>query len=122
MQGEYVAAEKIENIYLRSTLVAQVFVYGDSLHSVLLAVVVPDEDGARAWCRAQGRDPATSLAVLCADADFTKAVLDDIVKVSKENKLQVRCTKGLICVCGVTGTAAGMSPIALPHNLLLTSP
>lgn len=30
-QGEYIAPEKIENIYLRSKPVAQVFVYGESL-------------------------------------------------------------------------------------------
>lgn len=30
-QGEYIAPEKIENVYMRSEPVAQVFVYGESL-------------------------------------------------------------------------------------------
>lgn len=78
-QGEYIAPEKIENIYMRSDAVAQVFVHGDSLQvgplfktasfsrtkstlneihlhvvclqACLVAVVVPDPDFLSDWTR-----------------------------------------------------------------------
>lgn len=43
-QGEYVAPEKLENIYVQASLIGQVFVYGDSLQSFLVAIVVPDPE------------------------------------------------------------------------------
>ena len=43
-QGEYVAPEKLENIYVQASLVGQIFVHGDSLQNYLIAIVVPDPD------------------------------------------------------------------------------
>ena len=43
-QGEYIAPEKIENILVKHPLVSQVYVYGESIKTCLVAVVVPDQE------------------------------------------------------------------------------
>uniref|UniRef100_A0A8C1Q8X9 Long-chain-fatty-acid--CoA ligase n=1 Tax=Cyprinus carpio TaxID=7962 RepID=A0A8C1Q8X9_CYPCA len=53
-QGEYIAPEKIENIYIRSEAVAQTFVHGDSLQACLVAIIVPDPDFLPGWAKKRG--------------------------------------------------------------------
>lgn len=40
-QGEYIAPEKLENVLSKSHYINQIFVYGDSFQSYLVAIVVP---------------------------------------------------------------------------------
>merc|ERR1711860_241771 len=40
-QGEYVATEKLEQIYSESFYISQVFVHGDSLKSCIVGIIVP---------------------------------------------------------------------------------
>ncbi|TMW67699.1 hypothetical protein Poli38472_011319 [Pythium oligandrum] len=88
-QGEYVAAEKIENIYLKCKYIAQVFVYGDSFQSVLVGVAVPDPDVAMTWATRKGLSKEEStLDKLLKNSDFQKDVMDEMTRVGKEEKLR----------------------------------
>ena len=69
-QGEYVAAEELENIFQKAAVVGQIFVYGDSFKTVLVAVVVPDFDALRGWAAQQGLS-TDDKAALCADPRTT---------------------------------------------------
>merc|ERR1719410_797548 len=40
--GEYIAAEKVEGVYAKAGLVGQIWIYGNSFKSFVVAVVVPD--------------------------------------------------------------------------------
>jgi len=83
-QGEYIAPEKIENVYGKAPFVAQSFVYGDSYQSVLVAIVVPDFDAMKDWLRTN--NISGSHEELCRNDKVKQAVLADMNKVGKEAK------------------------------------
>lgn len=85
-QGEYVAPEKLENINVQASLIAQNFVYGDSLQRELVSVVVVDPEQAEKWAKAKGKK--MDMKALCQDPDLKKAVLDEISAIAKNEKLQ----------------------------------
>ncbi|XP_019939763.1 long-chain-fatty-acid--CoA ligase 1-like isoform X1 [Paralichthys olivaceus] len=86
-QGEYIAPEKIETIYLRSDAVAHVFVHGDSLQACLVAVVVPDPDFLSGWTK-KTLGLEGNYQDLCGRADVKAAILEDMVRLGKEGGLK----------------------------------
>ncbi|XP_006153989.1 long-chain-fatty-acid--CoA ligase 5 isoform X2 [Tupaia chinensis] len=85
-QGEYIAPEKIENIYIRSRLVSQIFVHGDSLRSFLVGVAVPDTDVLPSFAAKLGLKG--SFEELCQNQIIKKAILEDLQKIGKEGGLK----------------------------------
>uniref|UniRef100_A0A3B4E258 Arachidonate--CoA ligase n=1 Tax=Pygocentrus nattereri TaxID=42514 RepID=A0A3B4E258_PYGNA len=84
-QGEYISPEKIENIYIRSEPVSQLYVHGDSLQSCLVGIVVPDPEVMPSWAQKKGLEG--SYEDLCRNMVSFKAILDDLVRLGKASGL-----------------------------------
>jgi len=87
-QGEYIAPEKLENVFVQSKWVAQCFVYGDSLKASIVAIVVPDAEVLKEWTKAQNRTDSNDIVGLCKDPQICKMIQDDIAAVGKTNQLR----------------------------------
>ncbi|KFO89788.1 Long-chain-fatty-acid--CoA ligase 5 [Buceros rhinoceros silvestris] len=85
-QGEYIAPEKIENVYIRSAPVAQVFVHGESLRSFLIAIVVPDSETLPEFAAKLG--VKGSYEDICKNPVVKKAILEDMVRLGNEAGLK----------------------------------
>ncbi|KAM9780930.1 long-chain-fatty-acid--CoA ligase 6 [Syngnathus typhle] len=84
-QGEYISPEKIENIYIRSEPVAQLYVHGDSLQSCLVGIVVPDPEVMPTWAKKKGI--LGTYKDLCKNTELKKAILEDLVRLGKAGSL-----------------------------------
>jgi long-chain acyl-CoA synthetase len=49
-QGEYIAPEKLENIYVQCAYVAQAWIYGDSLRDHVIGFFVVDPENTKKYC------------------------------------------------------------------------
>lgn len=86
-QGEYIAPEKIENVYANNNYVAQAFVYGDSLQSTLIAVIVPDEEVLKGWAK-ENKMADKSFAELCSADEVNKFILKTVQAHGKAHDLK----------------------------------
>jgi len=53
-QGEYIAVEKVEAVYSKSPVVSQLWVYGNSFKSTVMAVIVPNAEYVVAHAKGKG--------------------------------------------------------------------
>jgi len=92
-QGEYVALEKIENLYSSNPLVAQLYVHGEGLQSYLVGVLVPDPvQFATLVSELNGKKIApediTALSAACRDEHVIAHILTLLSKVAEHNELK----------------------------------
>ncbi|KAF8894464.1 hypothetical protein BD779DRAFT_1745129 [Infundibulicybe gibba] len=92
-QGEYVALEKIENLYTSAPIVGQIYVHGDSLQAFLLAVVIPDpiqlaSIASKVYGKPVSPDNLGVLAEACNDEKINAHVLDSLTREGQKNGLK----------------------------------
>lgn len=83
-QGEYVAPEHIENVYARSKYVAQSFVYGESLKTSIIAVVVPDFEVLYGSIAERLNMLDVSHEDLCKNSSIKEAIFEDMISIGKK--------------------------------------
>uniref|UniRef100_A0A914R653 AMP-binding enzyme C-terminal domain-containing protein n=1 Tax=Parascaris equorum TaxID=6256 RepID=A0A914R653_PAREQ len=84
IQGEYITPEKIENVYIHSKFVAQLFVHGESLKSCLVAIVVPDEEVLLKSSADILNIHDVSFEELCSNKEVKKMILVDMLDIGKK--------------------------------------
>ncbi|KAK9806148.1 hypothetical protein WJX72_003254 [[Myrmecia] bisecta] len=85
-QGEYVAVEKLEGVFSECSAVSQIWVYGSSYESFLLAVVVPESRDLMAWAKEQGL--AADFAEVCKNPKAVQHVQEELTKTGKAARLK----------------------------------
>jgi len=85
-QGEYVAVEYLENIYLRSKFISQIFVFGNSFKNHLVAVAVPDEEVLLPFARLN--NIPGDMVNICNNPIIKRAIFADIQAIGNHAKLK----------------------------------
>ena len=86
-QGEYIAPEKLENVYCQCPYISQIHVHGDSLQSFLIAVIVPDFEVIETWIKGQEEcKVGSSQEEICNSEEIKKLMLDSMNQLATANK------------------------------------
>ncbi|KAL1558374.1 Long-chain-fatty-acid--CoA ligase 2 (Long-chain acyl-CoA synthetase 2) (Fatty acid activator 2) [Salvia divinorum] len=85
-QGEYVALEHLEKVYGITPITEDIWVFGDSFKSMLVAVVVPNEENATKWAQKSGHKG--SFLDLCTLDQLREYILLELKATAERNKLR----------------------------------
>ncbi|KAF8725774.1 hypothetical protein HU200_020329 [Digitaria exilis] len=84
--GEYVAVEYLEKLYGFPPIVEDIWVYGDSFKSNLVAVVNPHEENTMKWAESNGYKG--SFGEICRLESLKEYTLKELTAVAQKNKLR----------------------------------
>lgn len=101
--GEYISLGRVESVLKTCTLVDNLFVYGNSLHTYLVAVVAPNLKQLQRIARRLGRDEDfvanATVKDLCQDAEVTKAAEVAILEYARGSGLLKTEVPGKVKLC-----------------------
>ncbi|KHN77085.1 Long-chain-fatty-acid--CoA ligase 5 [Toxocara canis] len=83
-KGEFVAPDRIESIYDRSQYVLQSFVYGESLKTCLIAIVVPQEEVIMRVSQEKLGMKSMKYEQILRSADVKKMIFEDMLAVGQK--------------------------------------
>ena len=117
-QGEYISAEKVENIYIMSNLVNNVFVHGDSLQDFLVAIVDIDDEAVQKFLANQisngkgdnAEDFSRHMLNCERNSELKNHILTDLQKFAK--------SKGLSSLETVKNIHFAEVPFTVENNML----
>lgn len=97
-QGEYIAPEKLEGAYKTCTpLFTDVYIYGDSLKSSVLAVITIEKANLRSVAELVGMDNSVQDEELFGNADFEKKVIELMKAKAEESKFnRLEIPRGIV--------------------------
>lgn len=85
-QGEYIALEYLENVYTNTPIVEDIWIYGNSFKSRLVAVVVLHEENTKKWANSNGF--LCSFSELSSLEQLRNYVLSELTSTAERNKLK----------------------------------
>ncbi|XP_013634888.1 PREDICTED: long chain acyl-CoA synthetase 1-like [Brassica oleracea var. oleracea] len=84
-QGEYVALEHLESFYGQNPIVQDIWVYGDSFKSMLVAVIVPNPETVNRWANDFGF--TKPFEKLCSISELQEHILLELKSTAEKHKL-----------------------------------
>ena len=87
-QGEYIAPDRLGEIYKSSKSVAEIFVTGNSLKSTIVAMICPDESGLRELAKNNGVNEDSDFETLCKTEKIKALVIAELKQVAITNQLK----------------------------------